>query len=234
MPEKHFLSTGGLVFGLVVIALGVLFTLENLGVVEAGEILRWWPAALLAYGLARLTGLWCRRNFTAGLILTLIGAVFLLYEIGFLWNDPWDFWPVILIILGASMVTKALRRERWAGPDRGPGTESSSWLNTTAILSSVDRRLTSPDFRGGTVTSVLGSADIDLRGARMAGGTATLDLTVFMGSAEIHVPEDWRVAAEVSPVLGSVDEHTRPPAGEAAGNLILKGTAALGSVEIRN
>ena len=56
--------TARLVMGLVFVTLGALWTLDNLHVLDASSILRWWPVLLLIYGLARLTGLGARR--TAG------------------------------------------------------------------------------------------------------------------------------------------------------------------------
>ena len=38
--------TGRLLFGLVMVSLGTLWTLDNLGIADAGQVLRWWPALL--------------------------------------------------------------------------------------------------------------------------------------------------------------------------------------------
>ena len=81
MSENRFPMTGRLFFGLAVIALGVLFTLDNLGMLSAGEILRWWPVLLLAYGLARLTGVCCRQSTVSGIVFTLAGALFLRFDL---------------------------------------------------------------------------------------------------------------------------------------------------------
>src|SRR5690349_12725230 len=49
--------TGRMIFGLVLVACGLMWTLENLGVPGIGEFTRWWPAALVVYGFVRITGL---------------------------------------------------------------------------------------------------------------------------------------------------------------------------------
>ena len=61
MSERHGPRfTARLLFGLVLVSLGALWTLENLGVPEASEVLRWWPSLLVAYGCScsRADGCW--------------------------------------------------------------------------------------------------------------------------------------------------------------------------------
>ena len=230
MPENRTRVTGRLIFGLVVISLGVLFLLEELGNFDASVVLRWWPAALVAYGLMRLTGTWCRQQVTAGLIFTLIGGWLLLRAFGVLPFGLHDFWPVVLIALGFTMVAGGLRRGRGAAGSA----DSSSALHASAIWSSVDQKVVTTDFQGGEVTAIMGGHDIDLRPAKMAGGTAVIDLLVMMGGVDLRIPEDWTVSCEAVPIMGAVENHTRPPAGEVRGRLILKGFVMMGGVEVKN
>ena len=46
--------TPHLMFGLLVIFLGIIFTLDNLDIADARTYLRYWPAGLIAIGLAKL------------------------------------------------------------------------------------------------------------------------------------------------------------------------------------
>lgn len=234
MHENRRPLTGRLVFGLVVIALGVLFTLDNLGLLEAGEILRWWPALLVAHGLTRLTGVNGRRSTVPGLIFILAGALLLLHEFGFVHVDPWDFWPVVLVVVGGSMVAGALRRARGADAPVGPGTESDSAFSTFVMWSGIERKVSTRDFRGGDVTALMGGAEIDLRQAKMPGGRAVIDVTVMWGGVELFVPADWEVTVEALPLMAGVEDATRPPAGETGGHLVVKGLVLMGGVEIKN
>ncbi len=228
---------GRVVVGLLIVTLGVLFTLDNLGVVSAGEILRWWPAVLLLYGLAKLTGTCCRRGLVAGTIFTTAGAVLLAHEAGWISADPWDFWPVILVVIGGSMVARSWRsgRQQQTGPPPAPGSgEPSSAIHTFALLSGVERKVLSQDFRGGEVTAIMGGQDLDLRGARLADGAASIDLFVLWGGVDLHVPEGWKVTVEATTLLGGFEDATRSPVGEERGHLILKGLVLMGGVEVKN
>jgi hypothetical protein len=243
-----------IVFGLLVIVLGALFTLDNLGVVEAGQILRFWPVVPLLYGLFRLTGLSCRQNTAVGLIFTLGGALLLAHELQLIAIDPWELWPVVLIAIGASMVSKAFRRRRGedAAPpaSSAPGTPPTSeipapWFpgarqaddSTTFSVFAIwghTRRVVSGVFRRGDATAIMAGHDLDLREARIEGPSATLDVFSWWGSINLIVPQSWRVVVEAVPLMGTVEDSSWAPAGEAAGTLVVRGTVVMGNLAIKN
>jgi len=230
VSEARVRMTGRLVMGLIVIALGAVFTLDNLGVLDAGEVLAWWPVVLIAYGLARVTGVFCQRRTALGAVFTLAGGWFLLHNLGYVHFGLSDLWPLALVLLGASMVSRAMNRTR---EGRG-GEDVSSTLSAFALWSGTGRKVVAQDFRGGDVTAIMGGHDIDLRGAGIAGDAAVIDLFVIWGGVEIKVPPDWKVSCEALPIMGGVDDRSKAPAGEARGHLVLKGLIVMGGVEIKN
>ena len=48
------------------------------------------------------------------------------------------------------------------------------------------------------------------------------------------MPEDWAVESRVTPLLGGVEDKTRPPQGATRARLLLRGFAIMGGVEIKN
>jgi hypothetical protein len=53
----------GIVFGLILIVLGVLWTLANLGRLDMLETLRrWWPLSLVLWGVLELAAVATRRT----------------------------------------------------------------------------------------------------------------------------------------------------------------------------
>jgi len=222
--------TGRLVFGLVVIAIGVVFLLNELDIVDARHALRWWPALALAWGLMMLTGFCCRRNVVAGVLVSFFSAWILLLKLAVVERNPWDFWPLVLVAVGATMVIAALR-----GPASAAKlADAASTVRAFALWSGASRKVVSEDFRGGEVTAIMGGHDIDLRPARIATGPAVMDVFVWWGGVDIRVPADWKVTNEALALLGGVDDKTRAPEGEAKGHLIIKGLIIMGGVELRN
>jgi hypothetical protein len=223
--------TPQVVFGLIVIAIGVLFTLDNLNVIDASEYLRYWPAGLVALGLTKAwTASRGGHGWVGGLAFTAIGAYMLVERIAYIRIDVRDFWPLMFVSLGGYLVWRGV-----AGPRRPRPVDGDSHLSAMAIMSGINRGGNSPAFTGADLTAVMGGCEIDLRQASIATGTtAVIDVFVFWGGIDVRVPEDWTVVSRVTPLLGGVEDQTRPPQGAAGKRVEIRGTAIMGGVVIKN
>jgi predicted membrane protein len=227
--SRNWLS-GRMIFGLLLLGFGALWTLDNLDIVEAGSITRYWPVILLAWGLCLLTGLACRRRPMAGVIWTLIGGWLLLWELELVEYSIFDLWPVVLIFIGALLVFRAGRGRSF----RSPETENDPVLNTFVVMGGAERKVVAESFRGGEVNAVMGGAEIDLRSAKLASHGATVDVFAMFGGVELIVPEGWRVIGKVTPILGGFEDGTVPPLDPAAPTLTVQGMAIMGGVEVNH
>lgn len=106
-------------------------------------------------------------------------------------------------------------------------------MSAFALFGGLERRSTAPDFRGGDITAMLGSCNVDLRGAGLASGRAVIDTFAFWGGIELHVPEDWAVEVQGTPLLGGFADKTRR-GGSPNKVLVVRGVALMGGVEISN
>ena len=101
----------GVFFGGLIIALGVLFLVNSLGLVDLGENMRqWWPLLLIAIGAWMLIASRFRK-VVAPIILIGIGAFILIGNLGFS-IDFFQYWPVILIVVGVIVLSRAIRSPR--------------------------------------------------------------------------------------------------------------------------
>jgi hypothetical protein len=258
MNDRPLLS-GRLVFGLVVLMLGVLWTLDNLGQIDASRVLAWWPAVALAWGLMQLTGLGVRRCYTTGWIWVVIGTFAGLDKLRIWPFSPLDLVPLFLVAVGGVIVSRAWRGRSAgdavdpggiggpggmggmgvaAGPGAGsPGrsaTEGGARANWFAFLSGTERRVSTQEFAGGEASAILGGLSLDLRGARMAHDRAVLDLFAMWGGIEIIAPAGWRVVSRVTPLLGAFVDSMPPVAPDGAPTLELRGLAVMGGVDVRS
>ena len=94
-----------LVLGFAVIAVGLLLTLDNLGVLEARHFWRYWPVLLIAGGLAKTVESMRECGRPVGMGLVVIGVVLLLVSFGLF--QVRQIWPLFLLGLGVSIVWKA-------------------------------------------------------------------------------------------------------------------------------
>ena len=218
---------GPLAPGLLVITLGVVFLLDNLGFVRSWQVLRFWPVILIAAGVKMLWEARDRGAAASGTLLAAAGGLLLLDSLYVIDVDLWDLWPLVLVAIGFRMLSHA-RSVPAATDESDESTESCS-----AFLGSVERRNRSADFRGGWASACMGGVNLDLTRADMAGDRAEIQISVMMGGVEIRIPEDWATELKVTPIMGGVEDKTRGPA-VATKRLVLKGTVLMGGVEIRN
>ncbi len=222
------IAVGKLLFGLAVLSAGVALALDGLGLADADDLLIWWPAWVVAYGLVKLGGKGGPER-VVGVFATALGAWILAWNLDWVRVGPWDFvLPAFLLLLGALLLTGGLRRRR-----TGDGTTVSGF----ALLSGVDRKSTSATFRGGEVTAVLGGLRVDLTGARLAPEGAELQVTALWGGVDLKVPKDWPVESRVMPFLGAFEDNTAQGLVDPASptpRLVIRGNAVMGGIEITN
>jgi predicted membrane protein len=78
----------------------------------------------------------------------------------------------------------------------------------------------------------MGGLEIDLHNASIK-GEAVIDIFAMMGGVEMRVPEDWLVVIEGFPFMGGYENKTHAPK-DTTKRLVIKGTAVMGGVEIKN
>lgn len=222
--------SGRFLFGLFVVVVGVLFTLDNLGVLEAEDVLQYWPAGLMVIGLACLLQACEAGGRVWGLIWMGVGTWLLLERLGYVDLSVWVLWPVLLVIVGATIIWRALV----PAAGRASAPDSDSVVNAVAVMSGVERASAARDFRGGELTAVMGGCAIDLRQASIAGDEAVIGVFAMWGGIELRVPESWVVVNQVVPILGGVEQRTRAEKAEGRPRLIVRGTVVMGGVEISN
>ena len=245
-------SLPGLWPGLILVSLGGGLLARELGLLPPGTgIVDFWPLLVVTFGLARLVH--ARGAFSAffALAFTAVGAVLLAGNLGFGEFAGVRYWPALLILLGLSFLFRGRggqkpHRVRFEGappPHFGSGSTDAEQLVASdenrlvrsIIMAGGQIRVESQAFTGGEVSAVAAGAEIDFRYARLAEAGATLHLDVVMGGVELRVPDTWHVLCEVSPVLGGVDDTTRPTQGDlSAPQLRIVGSVVLGGISIRN
>jgi predicted membrane protein len=221
--------TPQLFVGFVVIIVGLLMTFDNLGLVRAERFLRFWPAALIGLGALKL---WYSRQGLGGafggFIFLVVGTWLLLEKLAVVQLSFWDMWPTLLVFFGAFLVWQGL-----SGPTRRVSADTAGTVTGIAVLGAVVRGNNSPAFRGGELTAVMGGVELDLRQAAI-NGEAVIEIFGLWGGIEIRVPEDWTVESRIVPVLGGVEDKTRPLQGATRHRLVLRGLIIMAGIEIKN
>jgi predicted membrane protein len=220
--------TPRLIIGLAILALGTLWTLDNLNVLESEQFTRWWPIVLIAIGATHFFNRTANRVGPA--LLMIVGGLLLASNVGHFDIDIGDLIPLGIALFGAKLVWDALaRRSARSGIEHGDST-----VHAFAVMGGVHWHSTTRAFRGGDVNAIMGGVEVDLRNVQIQPGEeAVIDALAMMGGVEIFVPAGWRIVSHVLPLMGSFENKSGP--GNADGpTLTVRGTAFMGAIEVKN
>jgi hypothetical protein len=138
------------------------------------------------------------------------------------------------------MASRQARRNLRCGPPISEftteGIVSERLIREEAVFSSIKRRIISDAFAGGTIQSVFGSVELDLRLAAVPAGTAAIEVNCVFASVKLTVPSNWRVSMRMAGGFGAIEDKTLPlTRTDVTGPmLILNGNNVFGSVEVVN
>jgi hypothetical protein len=142
---------------------------------------------------------------------------------------------LVRLLFGAMFVVQtvgvlfALRRKRSVSetPDA-----ASDDVALSSIFGPLEFTSTAQAFRGGTLTCLYGGGIVDLRGAVLAPGGATLRIQAFNGGAQILIPASWRVETNVIGLGGVADARPRVDRPADAPTMSIRGWAMFGGFGI--
>ncbi len=237
-------GTRGLIFGIIVTLAGVTLLLDQMNLVDANRVFRFWPLALIAWGVSTL--LTCQgssRRFWGGFLI-LAGVALQLQELGFARVRIETLWPIFIIGVGVLLVVQAFGKSgepllnRWKSKDYQTGQKfdsSDSHVTCTSIFGAGEHQVSSRNFQSGEMTSIFGGGEIDFSQADIQGDQAVLEATMIFGGGEIRVPRTWNVVIDGVGIFGGYsDKTTHPPQDPPAKKLIIRGVAVFGGLEIKN
>lgn len=246
-PRSGWHISPQVVFGLAIVFFGLLLTAGNLGIApHVTRVIRFWPMVFTAAGLAMVLdrdSSGSRRTFGGFLI---VAGVWQTANLAFglnLYIDDW--WPLLLVLLGAFLIMRAVQRPSSQGSGApAPGTFGASSptssqdgrdevVSSFALMSGVKRSVFSPAFRRANLTAIMGGVELDLRQSTAVGGESVIDVFAMWGGIVIRIPADWQVMSEVTPIMGGVDDrsgHVQP----SRHRLVIKGLAVMGGVEVKS
>jgi RsiW-degrading membrane proteinase PrsW (M82 family) len=220
------------IVGLFVVGMGFLFLLDNLNVFDFHRAVAFWPAAFILFGAIKLLDTRSPNGALVGTILIAVGVVMTVNRLGFMHINIRTLWPLLIMGVGGAVIYRAVTGRRLLGMQSKDAEASDEVVDITAILGGFDRRITTPSFRGGEVTAVMGGCMLDLRGSSIE-GEAVINVFVLMGGVTLKVPPDWSVALNGTPIMGGFDEKTITAPNNNK-RLVIRGYAIMGGVEVRN
>lgn len=230
-------TAGPQLVGILLIAVGGLFILSNLEIIHVEDIWEFWPVILIVMGLSHLSQ-WRGRTFpVAGVLLTGVGAAFLLRNLGIIQVNIWRYiWPGLMITWGVALLFRhatGCESVRAAG---GVGGSSANKLDEWVVFGGIERKIQSQEFEGGHAFAAFGGVELDLRDAATKKDEIVIEASAMFGGVEIRVPDAWDVTVNGTGIFGGYSDGTSPrvAAVEKRPRLVVTGNAIFGGVEVRN
>lgn len=234
--HKHHNKKGSkaksIVFGLLVVTLGILLIYNNMGMIEPStwKIIFSWQTLLIALGLVNLFG---KSSRLFGLILICVGGFFIMPEFFNLpLNFTQTFWPLLIVIGGLLIVFFSLHNFRKIGHLQQSDTDEV--IDDVLVFSGTERIVTTEQFRGGKTVNVFGGSTYNLTRCQLAEGTHILEVVCVFGGTKIIVPPSWNIKVEVASVLGGFEDKRKfgSEGISTEKTIIIKGVAVFGGGEI--
>ena len=241
--------SGKVMGGIIIVTLGVLLLLRQMGTLVFPYWVFTWPMFLIVLGLY----LGARHSFSGGgwLILMLVGGVFLAQEIFPDLAVSEYTWPIVIIAVGLFMIVRPRRRwgryhDKWSqkwesqyyqdkygnAPPHGTST-SEDYIDSVSVFGGVHKTIMSKTFKGGDIVNIFGGAEINLSQADI-NGTVKLEVVQIFGGTKIIVPANWEVRVKGVPIFGGVED--KRPQSMTQHNpdkvLIIDGVAIFAGIDI--
>jgi len=221
--------------GAVVILAGLILLGLNFNVIPYSwrSIVFSWQMLLIAIGVISLFG---KDSYIPGIILILIGGIFIIPRFGVLPFSVHNlFWPALLIAFGIIVLFKGFKPHRFHG-NREEFIVEDGYISEEAIFGGSKQKVVHQAFKGGKISCIFGGTEVDLTSCSLAPGEHVLEITAIFGGASVIVPADWKVIVKNSSVLGGFEDKRRiiKENTDPSKVLIIKAEAVFGGGEIKS
>jgi predicted membrane protein len=251
--KNNFRSHGlkGLGFGLILIAIGLVFLGTNAGFISEPlrRVLISWQMLLIVIGVSKLF----KREYFSATMLFIIGTFFLLPRIFRAFPETFPgldgsfthvYWPLLLIASGILLIMNKLYGKPWGYYDHKHSKCNNSYKHANYVPGSFSKNsifgggehiVLEPDFKGGDVNAVFGGITLDLRHTNLVEGTSRLEVNAVFGGVTIMVPNDWFIETNIDTVFGGFEDKRMIKAPlNTDRKLIISGACVFGGGELSN
>lgn len=198
--------TPQLILGLLIIFVGVVFMLDELGIAPAISYLRYWPVALIAIGIAKMLQARDGGGAFAGLVFTIAGVWLQAEELDIIHVSLRNVWPVGLVLVGGYLVWQGLTNRPAVRPEpatpfapeptSGGFEGHTPWIDSANAAPLPDATVPSASFRAEKTAPAPGDPNATMSVMAIMGGVTRgnnsrafrgADVLAFMGGCELDL-----------------------------------------------
>jgi predicted membrane protein len=231
--SNHNSSRGRVWLGVALIIVGLMLFMRNFHFHIFYFDIFSWPFILLIIGLFIIFN---HKDSFFGWVLIVIGGIGITsryLHISFR-SVIMDYWPVLLIILGAYTLLKAFGGNK---DDSVETTEAKEhYLDVFSIFGEKSKIIKTDNFLGGKTTLLFGELNLYLRESSLQQYNTVLDSITLFGSTNIYIPSDWEVVIKTVTIFGGFEDNRVKSQKDINDKkiLVIKGLVLFGGGELKN
>lgn len=221
---------GNILWGLVLISIGVIFGLNALEITDINLFFDgWWTLFII---IPCFIGLFKENEKTGNIIGFFIGIALLLCCQDILkFNLIWKLmFPGILVIIGLSLIFKDLINSKISNEMKKINQKGN--IEYCATFSGQNVKFDNEEFNGTNLTAVFGGVKCDLRNA-IINSDQVINAEAIFGGIEIYVPQNVKVKVKSTPIFGGVSDKTSSNKSNKLYTIYINSVAVFGGVEIK-
>ena len=222
---------GGLIWGVVLVALGVILAgnatgLFNVDIFFSG----WWTLFII---IPCFIGLITDDEKTGSLIGLIVGVLLLLAC-----QDVINFdliikliFPIVILIVGLSLIIKNVSNSSFNDEVKKINKTNEVKEEYVATFSSQDVKLDKEKFEGTTINAIFGGVKLDLTDAIIK-EDVVINASAIFGGIKLIVPENVNIKVKSSSIFGGVDNKVKSKKEEKV-TIYVNASCMFGGVDIK-
>lgn len=140
------------------------------------------------------------KNFLLGIFLVLLGVLLLLDNLEVLdfFETVGTYWPILLILIGIYYII-------YKGKEHKNNKNiQDDVIRKSSVFSDIDLAVESKNFKGGLISTFIGSINLDISNIELKANDNILKLNSFIGDIFIKLPSSYNFSFNCSTALGDL------------------------------
>lgn len=223
---------GNILWGVVLIALGLIFGLNAMGIADINIFFDgWWTLFII---VPCFIGIFKDNEKTGNVIGLLIGIALLLCCQNILDFDVvWKlFIPVVLVVIGLSFIFKDAIGGKVNKKIKELNKNRKENGECCAAFSGQNLKFDGEEFKGKDLTAIFGGIECDLRRAIIT-SDQVINATAIFGGIDIFVPDNVKVKVQSTSIFGGASDKNKNVVAEDSHTLYINATCIFGGVDVK-
>ena len=221
----------GVLWGIVIIAVGVIWGLNSFGVTNINVFFDgWWTLFII---IPCLVGIFSEQDKTGSIIGLFVGVFLLLCS-----QDVMSFdlllkiaLPAIIVIIGLKMVIKSLFNNKYDKKFKNLKENNANFRSENAVFSGNDINFDGEVFEGAELEAIFGGIKYDLSNA-VINHDCAINATAIFGGIDIIVPSNVNIKVKSNSLFGGISNKAHNNTSNLV-TLYIEGTCIFGGVDIK-